>query len=145
MKSAAITCERWRCSSLAFSYYCTNDDLGRNNIATAMEDEIYPLHSLDDTKSNRQFVSWLLRFNDVLNAEVLHDALCRLLGQTTWRKLGGRLKQRVAFPTLSPIRNTIIDATYLRPMRSLKFMYQERTPSSVQPWHTTTSPFPQPT
>ncbi|KAK4624440.1 Acetyltransferase BOT5 [Fulvia fulva] len=59
-----------------------------------MEDEIYPLHSLDDTKSNRQFVSWLLRFNDVLNAEVLHDALCRLLGQTTWRKLGGRLKQR---------------------------------------------------
>ena len=62
------------CRKVFFAYhyrYCTNDDVGCNNIALVMEDEIYPLHSLDDTKNNRQFVSWLCalqRCTETLNS-----------------------------------------------------------------------------
>jgi hypothetical protein len=36
-----------------------------------------------------------MRFNDVLDAEKLHDALSELLEIGDWRKLGGRLRFKV--------------------------------------------------
>lgn len=55
-------------------------------------EDIYPLHALDDIKPNRMFVNWLMRFNDVLDAKRLKDALSRLLEIGDWKKLGGRLR-----------------------------------------------------
>nr|POE94653.1 hypothetical protein CFP56_16890 [Quercus suber] len=58
------------------------------------DDEVYPLHPLDDTKAARTIVSWLMRFDDVLDAGQLHDALTRLLAMGDWRKLGGRMRHK---------------------------------------------------
>jgi hypothetical protein len=59
-------------------------------------DQVYPLHMLDDTKTLRGIVvTWTLRFDDVLDADKLHDALSRLLDIGDWRKLGGRLRLNV--------------------------------------------------
>ncbi|KAM0241439.1 hypothetical protein ACHAP5_007636 [Fusarium lateritium] len=56
-------------------------------------DNVYPLHMLDNTKNLRGIViTWTLRFDDVLDADELHDALSRLLDSGDWRKLGGRLR-----------------------------------------------------
>lgn len=55
----------------------------------------YPLHLLDDTKFNRDCISWSMRFNDVLDAEMLRDSLSELLDMGNWRKLGGRLRPKV--------------------------------------------------
>ncbi|RCI11514.1 hypothetical protein L249_7718 [Ophiocordyceps polyrhachis-furcata BCC 54312] len=55
-------------------------------------DDVYPLHAFDDTQYNRKLLSWLMRFNDVLDPGRLHGALARLLDIGDWRKLGGRLK-----------------------------------------------------
>ena len=38
---------------------------------------------------------WVLRFNDVLDADKLHAALIRLLEMDGWRKLGGRFRLNV--------------------------------------------------
>jgi hypothetical protein len=64
-----------------------------------LEDEVYPLHALDDIKTNRMFLSWIMRFNDVLDAEKLRDSLSRLLAIGDWRKLGGRLRFKVRMRT----------------------------------------------
>lgn len=59
-------------------------------------DDVYPLHMLDDTKTLRGItLTWILRFDDVLDADKLHDALVRLLDMGDWRKLGGRLRLNV--------------------------------------------------
>ena len=63
--------------------------------ADILEDDVYPLHALDDIKSNHIFLSWIMRFNDVLDAKILYDALSRLLEVGDWRKLGGRLRFKV--------------------------------------------------
>ncbi|KAJ5109671.1 hypothetical protein N7532_002316 [Penicillium argentinense] len=55
-------------------------------------DDVYPLHSLDDSKANQCFVNWLMRFNDVLDTEKLNESLSKLLRIEDWRKLGGRLR-----------------------------------------------------
>ncbi|KAK3290462.1 uncharacterized protein B0H64DRAFT_59197 [Chaetomium fimeti] len=56
-------------------------------------DDIYPLHMLDDTKTLRGIVvTWVLRFNDVLDANQLHASLSKLLEIGDWRKMGGRLR-----------------------------------------------------
>lgn len=65
-----------------------------NEFPDAVEDW-YPLHALDDTKTNRNYVTWMMRFNDVLDVKKLNDALSRLLGIGDWRKLGGRLVFKV--------------------------------------------------
>ncbi|CAI7607147.1 unnamed protein product [Penicillium manginii] len=54
--------------------------------------DVYPLHSLDDSKVNHCFVNWMMRFNDVLDAEKLNEALSTLLRRGDWKKLGGRLR-----------------------------------------------------
>ncbi|KAL2760986.1 hypothetical protein ACRALDRAFT_1028057 [Sodiomyces alcalophilus JCM 7366] len=56
-------------------------------------DQIFPVHFFDDTPTYRGLImSWTLRFNDVLDADKLHDSLARLLEMGDWRKLGGRLR-----------------------------------------------------
>jgi hypothetical protein len=60
-------------------------------------DDIYPVHMLDDTKTLRDIVvTWTLRFNDVLDADILHASLSRLLEIGDWRKVGGRLRLKVS-------------------------------------------------
>lgn len=61
-------------------------------------DDVYPVHMLDDTKTLRGLiVTWTLRFNDVLDADKLHTSLSRLLELGDWRKVGGRLRLKVSF------------------------------------------------
>jgi hypothetical protein len=60
-----------------------------------MDEEVCPLHKLDDIKSFRNHVIWMMRFNDVLDAEKLADALSRLLEIGDCKKLGGRLRFKV--------------------------------------------------
>lgn len=60
-----------------------------------LQEEVYPLHKLDDIKSFRNHVIWMMRFNDVLDVEKLADALSGLLEIGDWKKLGGRLRFKV--------------------------------------------------
>lgn len=54
-------------------------------------DEMYPLHTFDDTRENRKVLSWTLRFDSVLDADLLHLSLVKLIDRPGWRKMGGRL------------------------------------------------------
>lgn len=56
------------------------------------EDDVYPLHTLD---YDPNYVDWVMRFNDVLDADMLKKSLSRLLEIGDWRKLGGRVRYRV--------------------------------------------------
>ncbi|KAJ6084309.1 transcriptional regulator sdnM [Penicillium sp. IBT 16267x] len=60
--------------------------------------DVYPIHVLDNIKANHCYVDWLMRFNDVLDAEKLKAALSRLLEIGDWKKLGGRLRRKVIRP-----------------------------------------------
>ncbi|TID21789.1 hypothetical protein E2P81_ATG05058 [Venturia nashicola] len=56
-------------------------------------DEVYPVHMLDNSRICRNYlVFWTLRFDDVLDPEILHTSLARLLDTGSWRKVGGRLR-----------------------------------------------------
>lgn len=60
------------------------------------DDDVYPVHMLDNTKTLKDIVvTWTLRFDDVLNADMLHASLSRLLEIGDWRKVGGRLRLKV--------------------------------------------------
>lgn len=57
------------------------------------DDEVYPVHMLDDSKTLRTIVvTWTLCFNDVLDADKLHTSLSELLEIGDWKKIGGRLR-----------------------------------------------------
>ncbi|KAF4595983.1 alpha-1,2-mannosidase family protein [Ophiocordyceps camponoti-floridani] len=56
------------------------------------DEDVYPLHAFDNAKINHKLLSWVMRFNDVLDVKKLHDSLSRLLEIGDWRKLGGRLR-----------------------------------------------------
>lgn len=63
---------------------------------TVEADEVYPLHFLDNLSTGRVIVlSETLRFDQVLDANKLHDGLAKLIQQGHWRKLGGRLRMQV--------------------------------------------------
>lgn len=68
-------------------------------------DEVLPMHHFDDTPINASIIlAWTLRFNDVLDADKLHQGLARLLEIGDWRKLGGRIRKgvlRSSYPPLS--------------------------------------------
>ncbi|KAL3587656.1 hypothetical protein FPOAC2_13554 [Fusarium poae] len=67
--------------------------LGKPAVPRVDTDDVYPLHMLDNTKTLRSIVvTWTLRFDDVLDADKLHNALARLLDMSDWRKLGGRMR-----------------------------------------------------
>ncbi|WYZ34052.1 hypothetical protein EsH8_I_000328 [Colletotrichum jinshuiense] len=56
-------------------------------------DDVYPVHFFDDTKPFREMLlNWTLRFDDVLDADMLHDSLAKLLDIGDWRKLAGRMR-----------------------------------------------------
>ncbi|KAK3376140.1 hypothetical protein B0T24DRAFT_718562 [Lasiosphaeria ovina] len=56
-------------------------------------DQVLPVHLLGDAPDVRGIVMrWMVRFDDVLDAEKLHSALVKLLEMKTWRRLGGRLR-----------------------------------------------------
>ena len=67
-------------------------------------DIVYPVHMLDDSKTLRNIVvAWTLRFDDVLDADKLRVSLSQLLEISDWKKLGGRLRLKVAcFWSFSP-------------------------------------------
>lgn len=59
-------------------------------------DDVFPMHFFDDSATNRTLVlAWTLRFNEVLDAEKLNNALQKLLTIGGWRRLGGRLRETV--------------------------------------------------
>jgi hypothetical protein len=73
------------------------------------DDEVYPVHTLDDTKTFRNIIiTWTLCFNDVLDTDKLQSSLARLLESGDWRKLGGRLRLNVSgfSISLSPCRSS---------------------------------------
>ncbi|KAJ5578045.1 uncharacterized protein N7459_007009 [Penicillium hispanicum] len=57
-------------------------------------EEVYPVHTLDGIETNRNYVNWMMRFNDVLDAPKLNSALSRVLEIGDWRKMGGRLRYK---------------------------------------------------
>nr|POF04447.1 hypothetical protein CFP56_55928 [Quercus suber] len=60
----------------------TDAELGQSSqLSRLLEDDyVYPVHMLDDLAAHRSIVmGWTLRFNDVLNADQLHNALTKLL------------------------------------------------------------------
>jgi hypothetical protein len=70
--------------------------------ATYEDDDIYPVHVLDGSKTLRGIVvTWTLCFNDVLDADKLRISLTKLLGMGDWRKVGGRLRLKVCYLSLS--------------------------------------------
>ena len=59
-------------------------------------DIIYPTHFLDNGPGTREMIlAWTMRFNDVLDPDMLHKSLAKLLEVGDWRKLGGRLRKQV--------------------------------------------------
>src|SRR4051812_45991644 len=71
----------------------------RSDSTPPVEDihDVLPLHVLDDTAGNRSlFLAWTMRFDDVLDANMLHCSLVKLLQREGWRKLGGRLRLNVS-------------------------------------------------
>ncbi|KAH6985360.1 hypothetical protein EDB80DRAFT_224194 [Ilyonectria destructans] len=76
-------------------YYLGLESTPRRQPPKVETDDVYPVHFLDDLPSYRAMVlSWTLRFNDVLDADKLHNALAKLLERGDWRKLGGRVRTR---------------------------------------------------
>ena len=57
--------------------------------------EAYPLHTLDQFKALRYLLTWVVCFNDVLDAEKLRASLARLFEIEDWRKLGARIERQV--------------------------------------------------
>jgi hypothetical protein len=56
--------------------------------------DIYPTHRFDDHAAiHDSSPCWLMRFNDVLDANKLHASLSTVLIQGDWKKLGGRLRR----------------------------------------------------
>ncbi|KAI7765337.1 hypothetical protein LZL87_009866 [Fusarium oxysporum] len=57
------------------------------------DDIVYPTHMIDNVSILKFLVmAWTMRFNDVLDAEKLHQSLSELLTIGDWKKLGGRLR-----------------------------------------------------
>ena len=64
-------------------------------------DEVISLHVWDDSPLYRRIALYNLKvFDDVLDSEKLRGSLERLVSERTWRKLGGRLRKKVYFPTI---------------------------------------------
>jgi hypothetical protein len=60
------------------------------------DDQIYPIHTLDDTPTMRSIlITWTICFNDALDADKLRSSLSNLLEIGDWKKLGGRLRLKV--------------------------------------------------
>lgn len=72
---------------------------GPNRPARVPTDEILPMYDFDARPQVRNIIiGWTLRFDDILDADKLKIALSRLLEIGDWRKLGGRLREKVSCP-----------------------------------------------
>lgn len=68
---------------------------------TVPTDEIYPVHFYDDTEVFRKSQGvWLIRFDDVLDPDIVHGSLERLCTLPGWRKCGGRVRINVNPPLI---------------------------------------------
>jgi hypothetical protein len=66
------------------------------NYPTNPTDTILPVYYFDDTPLLRNCVQcWTLRFNEPLDAGMLHRSLSDVLDRPGWRKLGGRVRMNV--------------------------------------------------
>lgn len=63
----------------------------KNEVLPNPSDHVYPVHILDHTVRDSS-VTWLMRFNDVLDGDKLHTSLTKVLETGDWKKLGGRLR-----------------------------------------------------
>ena len=60
-------------------------------------DQILPVHFLDDTDMNREYIcTWTMSFQDILDADKLATSLSRLAEIGDWKKIGGRLRLNVS-------------------------------------------------
>ncbi|KAL4915399.1 hypothetical protein BDW62DRAFT_219407 [Aspergillus aurantiobrunneus] len=60
---------------------------------TVESDDIYPVHMLDSSQTLQGIVAgWTLRFNNVLDADMLHASLSGLSEIGDWGKISGRLR-----------------------------------------------------
>ncbi|KAI1268121.1 hypothetical protein F5Y18DRAFT_279061 [Xylariaceae sp. FL1019] len=56
-------------------------------------DTVVPMHNMDDNVFNRAMVvMFMMRFDDVLDPELLQGSLEKLLSRDDWRKLGARIR-----------------------------------------------------
>ncbi|GIK04355.1 hypothetical protein Aspvir_008436 [Aspergillus viridinutans] len=73
--------ELWRKSS-------SSDDVDRH--------DVYPVHFIDQTGIIRDsIVTYMFRYDCVLDPKKLHGSLVQLLEQGDWRKFGGRLRRNI--------------------------------------------------
>ena len=62
-------------------------------------DTVIPLYDRDETYANRNVAfEFTMRFDEVLDADKLADALWRLIEKPGWRKLGARMRMNVGAP-----------------------------------------------
>jgi hypothetical protein len=68
-------------------------------------DEVVPMHLFDDVFYLRGYtLIWTFRFDDILDADMLGNSLSELFQTEGWRKLGGRLRQKVRdYPFRFPV------------------------------------------
>lgn len=64
----------------------------KNVVDLFEDDEIYPLHMLDQPRGMGGFMVLSMLFNDQLDPNVLCDSLSKLIAMGDWRKMGGRIK-----------------------------------------------------
>ncbi len=70
-------------------------------------DDVFPVHFIDQAGLIREsIINYTFQFNDVLDAEKLHDSLVSLLRIGDWKKLGGRLRLDVRDRALSSYLET---------------------------------------
>lgn len=74
---------------------------GRVQPKRVSTDHVVPLHHIDNSDVLRRLiVGWTARFDDVLDANVLYQALEALIRRDGWRKIGGRLRLNVCKPSI---------------------------------------------
>lgn len=81
------------------------DDSSRVNIQS------YPVYAVDGYGPNRLLLSSSMLFNDVIDAQVLKTSLERLIQIGEWRKLAGRLQEKVIDEPVHPTEQPLLNAT----------------------------------
>jgi hypothetical protein len=78
------------------------------------------MHAFDDTPFMRKCpLLWTIRFDEILDADMLNEALSKLFEMDGWRRLGGRIRLNVSgFIASRYITNN------RRTRAKLKFMFQ---------------------
>ncbi|CVK96765.1 uncharacterized protein FMAN_11094 [Fusarium mangiferae] len=65
----------------------------RPQFPTVPTDEVLPMHPFDDTPFMRKCpMLWTIRFDEILDADILNEALSKLFEMDGWRRLGGRIR-----------------------------------------------------